>query len=350
MGPVDIVVPGSIETLTGGYIYDRRIAEGLSRLGWSTKIHSLDPSFPVPGQAAIAAAAKVFESIPDKHTVVIDGLALGGLADILAAHTERLRLVALVHHPVAFEIGLYAARAKSLHHSERASLSAMQRVVCTSAWTSRALAEYDVPPSLIRVVEPGTDSAPAARGSEGPNLNLLCVATVTARKGHAVLIDALERLRHRSWHLHCVGSLVRDRNCVAALREQIDTLNLTERVTLHGEVSDEALNDFYSQTDIFVLASNLEGYGMALAEALARGIPIVTTPAGAIPETVPDDVGLFVPAGDCSKLAVALDEIIGNKTTRRRFAEHALAARSKLPSWEDSCARFGAVLEELQAN
>lgn len=349
MGAVDIVVPGDIATLTGGYIYDRHIAEGLSSLGWETRVHSLDTSFPIPKRAALGAAAEVFSSIADGHVVVIDGLALGGLPGILADHAERLRLVALVHHPVAFEIGLYAARAKSLHKSEKASLAMMRRVICTSAWTSRALAEYDVPPALIRVVEPGTDPAPAAKGAGRGTLNLLCVATVTPRKGHAVLLDALERLRNRAWHLHCIGSLDRDRDCVAALRAQIAALRLGDRVTLHGELSNEKRDEYYAQSDIFVLPSNLEGYGMALAEALARGIPIVTTPSGAIPETVPEGVALFVPPGDCGALAAALEELIGNSRTRAMFAERALAARAKLPTWEEACRRFASALGELDA-
>jgi len=350
MSPVDIIVSGDIATLTGGYIYDRHIAEGLAELGWQTKVHSLDASFPVPKRDAVKDAIVLFDSIPDQHKVVIDGLALGGLAGILPSHAERLDLVALVHHPVAFELGLYAARAKSLHQSEKEALASCKRVICTSAWTARALADYDVERDNIRIVEPGTAPAPVAKGAGGGPLNLLCVATVTPRKGHAVLIDALERLRNKPWHLHCVGSLNRDRDCVYALRNQIESSQLQGRVTLHGEVSNEERDRLYAETDIFVLASNLEGYGMALAEALARGIPIVTTSAGAIPETIPRDVGVFVPPGDCAALARALDELITNSKTRASVAERSLKARDKLPTWDETCANFAHVLEEMEAS
>jgi len=347
MRSIEFVVPGSIETLTGGYIYDRRIVDGLRSLGWSANVVALDASFPIPSGEALEDARRAFERIADDHIVVIDGLALGGLADVLAAHAKRLKLVALVHHPVSFEIGLYPARAKSLHQLEQASLAQVRRVICTSAWTSRALAEYDVDPTIIHIVEPGTEPATAAVGSQTTTLNILCVATVTSRKGHAVLMDALHPLRKRSWHLHCVGSLERDSECAAALAAQIRALQLGDKVTLHGEVSDERLAQMYSETDIFVLASNLEGYGMALAEALARGIPIVTTPCGAIPETLPDGVGMYVPAGDCDALAAALDRLIGSRILRQQLREHALAARSRLPSWEETSARFSRSLEDL---
>jgi glycosyltransferase involved in cell wall biosynthesis len=347
MPAIEFVVPGSIESLTGGYIYDRKIVEGLDKLGWHTNVISLDGSFPMPTPDALRHAETAFAGIADGRIVVIDGLALGGLADILAAQTQRLELVALVHHPVSFEIGLYAARAKSLHRSERASLAEVKRVICTSAWTSRALAEYDVAPTLVRIVEPGTEPAEPAQGASGPELNILCVATVTPRKGHAVLIDALDRLRKKPWHLHCVGSTTRNRDCAAALGRQIELLRLTDRITVHGEIPDAALEKRYREADVFVLVSNLEGYGMALAEALAHGIPIITTPCGAIPETVPEGVGLFVPPGDCAALTAALDKLLSSDATRRVFRERALAARSKLPTWDDACARFVRALTGL---
>jgi glycosyltransferase involved in cell wall biosynthesis len=347
MQSVDIVIPGDINTITGGYIYDKRMAEGLEALGWPTTVHSLHPSFPIPTAAAMADAAAVFRDIPDGRIVVIDGLALGGLADVLKANEDRLYLVALVHHPVAFEIGLYAARAKSLHQSEQASLAASQKVICTSGWTARALAQYEVQSDKVSVVAPGTDPAPIAQGSGSGVFNLLCVATVTARKGQAVLIDALEMLRNRKWHLHLVGSLTRDQIAADALRRQIGHARLEDRVTLHGEISSEARDACYAQADLFVLASNLEGYGMALAEALARGLPIVTTTSGAIPETVPQDAALFVPPGDGGALAEALGGLMQDGPARSKLKERALAARAALPTWETASRRFAAVLSDL---
>lgn len=347
MREIDFVVPGRIDSLTGGYIYDWNILQGLERLGWPTNVLSLDTSFPTPTVRALREAETVFRSIPDGRLVVIDGLALGGLAENLSRHSDRLDLVALVHHPSAFEIGLYAARAKSLHQSEQASLAEMKRVICTSAWTSRALADYNVAPELIRIVAPGTEPAPVATGAEGPEKNILCVATVTRRKGHAVLLDALDQVRKRPWHLHCVGSLERDPECAGALKRQIGILGLGDRVSLHGELPNELRDALYEQADVFVLASNLEGYGMALAEALAHGLPIVTTHCGAIPETVPEGAGMFVPPGDSKALAGALNLVLGERAVRESLREKALAARANLPTWDLASQGFASALEEL---
>src|SRR5262245_65173475 len=103
---LDLVVPGDLETPTGGYEYDRRIADGLHSRGWAVRMHSLDSSFPAPTGAALARARTTFARIPDGRTVLVDGLALGALPDIATAEAGRLDLVALVHHPLAAETGL----------------------------------------------------------------------------------------------------------------------------------------------------------------------------------------------------------------------------------------------------
>lgn len=347
MAELHFAVPGDLATLTGGYLYDRRIVEGLRAAGWRVHVHALDPSFPRPHAAALAEAAGVLAAIPDGAALVADGLALGGMPDLAAALAGRLALTALVHHPLADETGLEPAAAARLRESERRSLAAARRVIVTSAATARALAaHYGVEPGKVTVVEPGSDPAPLARGSGDGELALLCVATLTPRKGHAVLFDALAGLAGRRWRLTCAGGLERDPATAAALMEQIARLGISGRVTLAGELTPPALGALYDRADAFVLASFHEGYGMALAEALARGLPVVSTTAGAIPDTVPEDAGLLVPPGDSTALAAALARLLDDPALRGRLAAGARAARGRLPAWETTVARFAAAVAE----
>ncbi len=341
------VVPGDLATLTGGYRYDRRQIEGLRADGWQVACHSLDPGFPAPSDRALRDAAETLGAIPDGRLTVIDGLAYGAMPEIAAAHAARLRLVALVHHPLADETGLAPGTAERLRQSERRALAVARRVIVTSTATARALGGLGVPAERIDVVEPGTDPAPLARGSTGPGLGLLCVGAMTPRKGHAVLIEALARVADRAWHLVCVGSLERSPATVADLRGQIDAAGLSGRVTLAGEEGEDAIGAYYERADVFVLPSFHEGYGMALAEALAHGLPIVSTRAGAIPDTVPQDAGRLVPPGDPAKLAGALAALLDDPSLRGRLAAGARAARARLPSWELACGRFAAALERV---
>lgn len=358
MPHIELVVPGDPATRTGGYIYDARIVAGLRARGWRVAVHSLDASFPQPTPAALREARGLFASFPTDSVVVVDGLALAGLERIFDAQRKRLQLVALVHHPAALETGLDPATARLLEAAERAALGFARRVIVTSQWTARALARYDVPLQRLRVAEPGVDErarTPAhevdnprtTRGGEGASVQLLCVATVTPRKGHAVLVEALNDLRDRRWHLSCAGSLTRDPGTVAALEHQIERLRLTSRVSLLGELDDAALERYYARADLFVLPSYLEGYGMALADALARGIPVVSTTAGAIPETVPASAGVLVPPGDSRALGKALARLIDDDEARAGLAAGARAARTALPTWSGAVEKFSAALDGL---
>jgi glycosyltransferase involved in cell wall biosynthesis len=356
---VDFVVPGDIRTPTGGYIYDREIIAGLTERGWHVTVHELDASFPAPTPAALRAARATFARFADGSIVVVDGLALPGLDRVLGGEARRLALVALVHHPVALETGLSADDAERLAAAERRSLAHMRRVITTSHWTARTLAVDGVPVGDLRVVEPGVDrrksrgstdpKAAAVPGTPHETLNLLCVGTLTPRKGHAVLLEALNELRDRPWHLTCAGSLLRDAPTVAAIQHQIDRLSLRKRVSLLGDLDRDALERQYARADVFVLPSYLEGYGMALAEAVAFGLPVVSTTAGAIPETVPANASVLVAPGDGRALAKALAEVIDDPARRAALAANARAARASLPTWATAVGKFAAALDGLGA-
>jgi glycosyltransferase involved in cell wall biosynthesis len=174
------------------------------------------------------------------------------------------------------------------------------------------------------------------------------VATLTPRKGHAVLFDALTRLLDRPWKLDCVGSLQRDAATAEALREQLEETDLVERVHLLGETTAEALDECYASADVFVLASYLEGYGMAHSEALARGLPIVATAAGAVAQTVPSTAALLVTPGDADAFAHALARVLDDAELRATLACGARAVREHLPSWEETCSRFDTQLQTIR--
>ncbi len=356
---IEFVVPGDIKTPTGGYIYDREVIAGLTERGLRVQLHSLDASFPTPTPAALREARAMFAGLAAGSVVVIDGLALPGLDRLLADEARRLALVALVHHPVALETGLDPLEAERFAALERRALSYAQRVITTSQWTARTLAADGVPISQLRVVEPGVDRR-KTRGSADPKaslgdaappemLNLLCVGTLTPRKGHALLFEALNELRDRSWHLTCAGSLLRDAQHVAALQHQIERFSLRKRVSLLGDLDRDALERQYARADVFVLPSYLEGYGMALAEAVAFGLPVVSTTAGAIPETVPANASVLVAPGDSRALAKALAGVIDDPARRATLAANARAARASLPTWATAATKFAAALDGLGA-
>jgi glycosyltransferase involved in cell wall biosynthesis len=338
------VVPGRLETVTGGYEYDRRIIEGLRGLGWSVAVVELDESFPLPTRDALVHAASELATIDDGAIVVIDGLALGAMPDEAGREAARLRIVALLHHPLAVERGLNEATAAALRESERRALAAARRVIVTSPATAASLWAYDVALEKILVIEPGTDRAPVSRGSGSSTVELVSVATLIPRKGHDVLFQALASISSGPWHLTCVGSLERDPATVATLKGQLVTLGLADRVSFAGEQHSPALERFYDRADVFVLPTFHEGYGMAVAEAVARGLPVVSTRTGGIPDLVGEEGGILVEPGDADALAAALGRVIGDPQLRQRLATGARRKRTRLPTWQDAASAMARVL------
>lgn len=340
-----VVVPGDLETKTGGYGYDRRIIDGLRTRGWQVAVVSLPGTYPLPTSADRARAASALASIPDGALVLVDGLALGALPDEAARERERLHLVALVHHPLGLETGLSDVDAQLLLDSERRALASVHGVVVTSSRTAAAVVDaLAVAQHHVHVVEPGTDAAPEARGSGHGPRHLLCVASLTPRKGHDTLFDALDGLLDLDWHLTCAGSAARDSVYASRLVTRASTPPLKGRIALAGELAGPALDAAYDAADLFVLPTHYEGYGMVIAEALARALPVVSTATGAVPELVGPDAGVLVHAGDVAELRSVLRSLMTDDARFARLHEGARAARLRLTSWDGACARMEAAL------
>ncbi len=341
-------VPGSLQTPTGGYAYDRRMIAELGCLGWHIEVVNVGEGFPWPTEATLATAHDRLLKVPSGWPIVVDGLAFGALPDVASEIGNQNPLLALVHHPLALEWGLSADQADILRRSERAALASTKAVIVTSPATARIVAsDYGVPLERITVARPGNDAVPRARGSEGGPLHLLAVGAVVPRKGFDVLVAALATISGLPWRLTIAGDLTRDSTAAARLQAEIAHHNLTGRIAVLGAVSSGKLARLYETADLFVLPSYFEGYGMAYSEALAHGLPVIGTTAGATAETVPREAGLLVAPGDPDALAEALSCVITSSSVRLRLAEGALSASRQLPTWPQSALIFAGALETL---
>lgn len=341
---VVFAIPGDLATPTGGYVYDRRIIAELAALGWQTRVLDLGDTFPHPSEEMRAAAAERLAALPRRSPIVIDGLAFGVLPETAGVLRDTHLLVALVHHPLAVETGLSAQEAASFGTSERAALACARHVIATSATTKRMLAaDFAVPFERLSMVRPGTDPATRQPRERDAMVRLLAVGSVIPRKGYDVLVAALASVAHLPWRLLIVGDCSRSPATTVQLKADIARLGLSERIALRGAVSPDQLEPLYQASDLFVLPSRFEGYGMAFAEAVAHGLPVIGTQAGAIPETVPAAAGILVPPDDADALAQALASLLEEP---KRLEKLATAARAvSFPSWREQGARFARVLE-----
>ena len=342
------VVPGDLATPTGGYAYDRRIIAELRALGWQMEVLDIGDGFPRPSAAERAAAQRGLAGLPGGQPIVIDGLAFGVLAEEAPALAPRCGLIALVHHPLALESGLSESQAAALRDSERAALACTRRVITTSPSTAQLLAaDYAVPPQRLSIVRPGTDRIEVQPRTRVPVVELLAVGSVVPRKGYDILVAALARIPDLAWRLIIAGDRERSLETARWLDAEVTRLGLAERVTFVGAVAPQRLMQLYAAAELFVLPSRFEGYGMAYAEAIAHGVPVVGTRAGAVPDTVPAGAGVLVAPDDVDALAAVLRRLIESPLERERLAAGARAAAVKFPSWEESAKLFACVLEQV---
>lgn len=350
-GRLHLLVPGPLDQWTGGYVYDSRMAAGLRRFGWTVDVHSLEGEFPEGDPRAEASLAETLALLPDGARVLIDGLGMGALPATVARHAGRLRILGLVHHPLADETGIEERTRAKFEALEREALAACAGVIATSRFTCERLVAYGLPRARLRAVPPGTDPARLVAGPEpGQPPRLVCVAALIPRKGHDVLLRALERIRAVPWTCACAGSLDRAPDYSRAVLAQSKAAGLEGRIEFSGECDVRTLDDIYHGASLFVLPSWYEGYGMVFAEALVRGLPVVSTTGGAIPQTVPGSAGFLVPPGDDVALAEALVSLLAGSAGAARRARLATEARKhalKLPGWDYSVGLLARSLLEL---
>ncbi|MEE1754587.1 glycosyltransferase family 4 protein [Streptomyces sp. SP18CS02] len=365
-------MPGSVDdpaTPSGGNVYDRRMCRDLPGVGWQVHEHVIAGDWPRPAAAARAELARVLRGSANGAILLLDGLVACAAPDVVVPEAGRLRLAVLVHLPLGEETGLAPGPAAVLDARERTTLRAMAAVVATSRWAAdRLVAHHGLRGERVHAAPPGVDIAPLAPGSTpgggpatvpgtvsgtGSAPRLLCVASVTPRKGQRELVEALSALTDLPWSCVCVGGLEQDPGYVDQVRGLIAEYGLDDRVQLTGPRHGPELNASYAGADLLVLASRAETYGMAVTEALARGVPVLATAVGGLPEAVgraPDGgvPGALVAPRDPTALAAALRRWLSEPGERHRAKVAARRRRTALAGWESTARSLARALEQLR--
>jgi glycosyltransferase involved in cell wall biosynthesis len=345
---ISLVTLGDPATLTGGYLYHRRMADSAAANDASLTFVSFPEwPFPSPALAGAAVSRRLVRQRPD--VVVLDSIAVAFAAPWLWRYPRPL--AAMVHQrPGGIDHGRPRTALQTI--ADMAAYRRCDRILVASETLVDELAGRGIRRESVAVVAPGRDLAPVEASSldlrRGRRVGLLCVGNWVERKGITDLLRAFITLPEDLATLHLVGDHEVDSRYAARVRELLAHDDLAGRVVCHGPVASRRVAEMYAAADVFVLASTREPYGTVYGEAMAAGLPVVGWRAGNLPHLARHERdALIVEPGDIEGLAASLRRLCEDDELRNRLSVSAGARAGSFPTWEESGAAFFDELRSL---
>ncbi|MES2170265.1 MAG: glycosyltransferase family 4 protein [Actinomycetota bacterium] len=307
--------------VSGGNVYDRHLRDGLARRGWAIQITEVSDD-----QSVAAALA----AMPRGAITLVDGMVAAWAPAAVEAAAGRLTVVIIAHMVMA----AFSEVASNAIRAEGRALRAASRIIVTSEWTGMEVARrYLVDPAAVAVAVPGSlDGDTATR--EADHRELLCVGVISAHKGQDVLLRALAALPDDGWTCTLAGSLTTDPEFAKRVAEQAEPFG--EQIRMPGVLNSTELDAAYSRAGLLVAPSRTESYSMAIADARRRGLPVIATDVGGIPEAVAEGGAMLVRRGDVDGFSSALHRWMSEPALRDTLRSGALRGRSTAPRWADT--------------
>lgn len=351
-----MVVPRQRQ-VSGGRVYNESLCAALRARGWTVTVVELAGSWPRPTEAQRQTVAEaVLGGGPDSGPVLVDGL-IGSAcpAELRAAERAGVQVVLLVHLPLPAETGVDQDEQQRLAELELQAVSVVTAVATTSRWAAANLTRR-YGRGDVAVLSPGVEPSPVATGSAPPRL--LVLATLTPVKNHATLLTALDALADLAWQVCLVGPAPHD-GVRRDIRGWQRVSPVADRVQVTGELTGAELESIWAGTDLLLLPSLTETFGLVVTEALARGIPAVVSRGTGAEETLrgtsdesgdPDDgpPGAVADSGDPAQWAATIRAWLTDDELRADWRARALQRRARLRPWAQTAADLDHLLEEVR--
>ncbi len=340
-----LIAPPSDNPYTGGYIYNKHMSD--------YRIIRYRYVSPSP-----AEARKFLKSVDEatgdaEKLILLDSLYIFHPAMVRALN--GFRCAALLHYLPSEAPGLASSKRFELRALENRFLRNMIGYIATSRYTRNRLVRRGIDPEMISVAAPGIDKdtvvAPGVDRSGPPELphKLITVAALTPTKGQRFLLDILGRFKRYTWRWYLVGSLSADIEHTTRFMSNVRSAGLEERIVTPGSVSPDRVRAFLRESDLFVFPSFFEAYGIAPAESIAAGVPVIAHRCGGIHESIRHGFGAsFIRTGYREGWHNRLEEVFSSRAIYRRLQRGCAAGQGFLRTWDDTAHDFRAAISRLK--
>jgi glycosyltransferase involved in cell wall biosynthesis len=347
---LSLITVGDPTRLTGGFLYHHRVRQKAPLMRGEIEVLSLpDLRFPLPILGLPRILWSLYRSPPD--VVLLDSLAAAFVAPALPLVAQHTPILAMVHQvPGGIDHG--PLRRAIQHRLDNLAYQACSGMILCSESLKETFHQLGY--QNLHVVEPGCDLPAITQDTgvrdlkAGRRLALLCVANWSPVKDILSLLRAVEQLTDDAATLHLIGRRNLNTEYGQKVQRTIAGERLAHRVVVHGEVPPEQLTAFYRDSDLFVMTSLGETYGMVYGEALNAGLPIVGWRLGHLPNLVEhDQQGWLVDPGDLVQLRDSIEMLGQDESRRLRLSQGAASKARQLPTWEDTTRRVMEVARTL---
>ena len=342
---VGLVIYGSLDTLSGGYLYDRKLVETLERAGDTVEIISI-PWRNYGRHLTDGFGGDLRRALRNANVDVMlqDELNHPSLFRANGAIRGRAPIISIVHHLRMSELRAgWKNRAYAV--IERRYLRSVDGFVFNSETTRQSVREQigeDKPnvvayPAGDRFDVSTTENDVAERANADGPLRVLFLGNVIERKQLHVLVAALGFTGNAPIRVDVVGGLEVEPEYVSRVRQQVEREGLSDNVRFHGPLSDDALRKHFEEAHVLTVPSSYEGFGIVYLEGMAFGLPAIATDSGAAHEIVRDRRnGFLVPSGSAPELSIRLRDLATDRSRLARMGAQALRRFESHPTWEQS--------------
>lgn len=346
---IGLAIYGSLDTLSGGYLYDRKLVEYLRGQGDMVEVISL----PWRNYTAHLTDNFRFRLPPSLDLLIQDEL---NHPSLLAANARPhpYPVISLVHH-------LRCSEQRPGWQNwfyrliEKCYLNSVDGFIFNSVTTKRTVnrllgnSKPDIVayPPTDRFGEALPEVEVIARARAPGPLRVLFLGNVIPRKGLHTLIEAVSGQRS-AINLDVVGSLTTDPKYAQTMQVKSEVSNLKSQVSFHGPLDNAALATKLRAAHVLVVPSSYEGFGIVYLEGMAFGLPAIGTTAGAAVEIISDgETGYLIPPGDATTLSERLSALAINRELLARLSLNALEHYRQQPAWEETAAKIREFLAQL---